>query len=145
MANALYTTKRARPDVSLAIAFLTTRVMSPDIDDWEKLRHLMEYLRGDQDRPLILGADNKGMLMWYVNASFAGHPNMLWHTGGGMTMGRGFSISVSTKQRLNIKILTESDLVGVDDMMPIILWTCYFLLSQGYGVIENLLLLVAGQ
>jgi hypothetical protein len=24
--------------------------------------------------------------------------------------------------------------------MPIILWTCYFLLSQGYGVIENLLL-----
>jgi hypothetical protein len=24
--------------------------------------------------------------------------------------------------------------------MPIILWTCYFLLSQGYGVIKNLLL-----
>jgi hypothetical protein len=25
-------------------------------------------------------------------------------------------------------------------MMPIICWTCYFLLSQGYGNIENLLL-----
>jgi hypothetical protein len=25
-------------------------------------------------------------------------------------------------------------------MMPIMLWTCYFLLSQGYGIIENLLL-----
>ena len=25
-------------------------------------------------------------------------------------------------------------------MMPIICWTCYFLLSQGYGIIENLLL-----
>jgi hypothetical protein len=25
-------------------------------------------------------------------------------------------------------------------MMPIILWTHYFLLEQGYGVIENLLL-----
>ncbi len=24
--------------------------------------------------------------------------------------------------------------------MPIILWTCYFLLSQGYGVVKNLLL-----
>jgi hypothetical protein len=36
--------------------------------------------------------------------------------------------------------LTESKLVGVDDMMPIMLWTCYFLLSQGYGIIENLLL-----
>jgi hypothetical protein len=36
--------------------------------------------------------------------------------------------------------LTERKLVGVDDMMPIMLWTCYFLLSQGYGIIENLLL-----
>ncbi len=57
-----------------------------------------------------------------------------------MTMGRGFPISVSTKQKLNPKSLTESELVGVEDMMPIMLWTCYFLLSQGYGVIKNLLL-----
>jgi hypothetical protein len=62
------------------------------------------------------------------------------HTGGGMTMGRGFPVSVSTKQKLNTKSLTESELVGVDDMMPNILWTCYFLLSQGYGVVENVLL-----
>jgi hypothetical protein len=55
-------------------------------------------------------------------------------------MGRGFPISVFTKQKLNTKSSTESELVGVDNMMPIILWTCYFLLSQGYGVIENLLL-----
>ncbi len=35
---------------------------------------------------------------------------------------------------------TESEVVGVDDMMPIILWTCYFLLLQRYGMIESLLL-----
>ncbi len=78
--------------------------------------------------------------MWYVNVSFAVHSNMHGHTGGGMTMGRGFPISVSTKQKLNTKSSTESELVGIDNMMPIIQWTCYFLLSQGYGVIENLLL-----
>ncbi len=139
VAKALYVTKRARVDISLAIAFLTRRVRSPNIVDWEKLHHLMEYLRGDRDRPLILGTVNEGMLMWYVNASFAVHPNMRGHTGGGMTMGRGFPISVSTKQKLNTKSSTESELVCVDNMMPIILWTCYFLLSQGYGVIENLL------
>jgi hypothetical protein len=55
-------------------------------------------------------------------------------------MGRGFPISVSTKQKLNTRSSTESELVSVDDMMPIILWTRYFLLSQGYGVVENLLL-----
>ncbi len=74
------------------------------------------------------------------NASFAMHPKMHGHIGGGLTMGRGFPISVSTKQKLNTKSLTDSELVDIDDMMPIILWTCYFLLSQGYGVIENLLL-----
>ncbi len=119
---------------------LTTQVRSPDIEDWEKLCHLMEYLRGDRNRPLILGADNEGMLMWYDDALFAVHPNMCGHTGGGMTMGRGFPISVSTKQKLNTKSSTESELVGIENMMPIILWTWYFLLSQGYGVIENLLL-----
>jgi hypothetical protein len=78
--------------------------------------------------------------MWYVDASFAVHPNICGHTEGGLTMGRGFPISVSTKQKLSTKSSTESELVGVDDMMPIIFWTRYFLLSQGYGVVENLLL-----
>jgi hypothetical protein len=68
VAKTLYVTKRARPDTCLAIAFLTTRVRAPDTDDWEKLCHLMEYLRGDRDRPLVLGADNNGLLMWYVDA-----------------------------------------------------------------------------
>ncbi len=65
VSKALHVTKRARPDISLAIAFLTSRVRSPNIEDWEKLPHLMECLRGDRDRPLILSADNDscGMLM----------------------------------------------------------------------------------
>jgi hypothetical protein len=68
--------------------------------------------------------------MWYVDALFAVHPNMCGHTGGGLTMGQGFLIVASWKQKLNTKSLTESELVGVDDMMPIMPWTCYFLLSQ---------------
>ncbi len=64
VAKTLYVTKRARLDTSLAIAFLATRVRAPDKDDWEKLCHLMEYLRGDQDRPLILSGENDGVLMW---------------------------------------------------------------------------------
>ncbi len=140
VAKTLYLTKRARPDTCLSIAFLMTRVRAPDRDDWEKLCHLVEYLRRDHAQALVLGAKNNGLLMWYVDASFAMHPNMRGHTGGGLTMGRGFPISVSTKQKLNTRSSTESELAGVNDMMPIILWTCYFLLSEGYGIIENLLL-----
>jgi hypothetical protein len=49
VAKTLYVTKLARLDTCLNIAFLTTRVRAPNTDDWEKLCHLMEYLRGDQD------------------------------------------------------------------------------------------------
>jgi hypothetical protein len=136
----LYAGKGARPDASTAIAFLTTRVRAPDIDDWRKLSHLMEYLRVDRLRPLIMSADGSRVLMWYVDASFAVHPNMRSHTGGGLTMGRGFPIVNSTKQKLNTRSSTESELVGVDNMMPIVVWSRYFLMAQGYAVIQNLLL-----
>ena len=140
VAKTLYISKRARPDLSTAIAFLTTRVKAPDVDDWRKLSHMMEYLRVERLRPLVLSADGSGVLMWYVDASFAVHPNMRSHTGGGLTMGRGFPIVTSTKQKLNTRSLTESELVGVDDMMPIVVWSRYFLMAQGYGVTQNLLL-----
>ena len=76
----------------------------------------MEYLSKDHAWPLVLGAENNGLLMWYVNASFAVHENMRGHTGGGLTIGTGFPITTSTKQKLNTRSSTESD-----DMMPIII------------------------
>jgi hypothetical protein len=97
----------------------------------------MEDLRGNRDQSLVLGADNDKLLMWYIGALFAMHPNMRGHTGGGLTMGRGFPISVSTKQKLNTRSSNESELVGVNDMILVICWTRYFLMSQGYGIIEN--------
>jgi hypothetical protein len=139
VAKALYLVKRARPDASVSIAFLTTRVRAPDIDDWRKLEHLMAYFKATADMPLILGSNTSGVLKWYVDASFAVHSNMRGHTGGGLTMGRGFPIVSSTKQKLNTRSSTESELVGVDDMMPSILWTRYFLKGQGYKVSDNII------
>ncbi len=37
VAKLLFVAKRGRPDILLAISFLTTRVKSPDDDDWKKL------------------------------------------------------------------------------------------------------------
>jgi hypothetical protein len=57
--------------------------------------------------------------MWYDHASFDVHPNMRSHTSGGLIMGRGFPIISSTKLKLNTQSSMESELVGVDNMMPI--------------------------
>ncbi|MGL6132319.1 MAG: Ty1/Copia family ribonuclease HI [Fusobacteriaceae bacterium] len=139
VAKALYLVKRARPDASLAIAFLTTRVQAPDADDWKKLEHLIEYFRGTADLPLTLRVDGTGVLSWFVDASFGVHANLRSHTGGGLTMGKGFPIVSSTKQKMNTRSSTESELVGVDDMMSYIIWTRYFLTGQDYKVRDNII------
>ncbi len=75
-AKGIYVAKRARPDISLSIALLTTRVKGPNIDGWRKLCHLVEYLCSMRGLPLILAADGTGVLSWYVDASFAVRPDM---------------------------------------------------------------------
>jgi hypothetical protein len=84
VAKTLYATKRDRPDTCTDIAFLTTRVRAPNKEDWTKMVHLMRYLRGTHTMPLILSANGSGTLKWWVDASFAVHPNMRGHSGVGM-------------------------------------------------------------
>ena len=112
---------------------------SPDVYDWKNIEHLIEYFRATVDLPLILGADGTGILNWYVDASFAVHANMRVHTGGVLTMGQGCTILSSTKHKINTRSSTESELVGVNDMMSSILWTWYFLNHQGYKVNDNII------
>ena len=138
VAKTLYATKRSRPDTCTAVAYLTTRVRAPDTDDWTTLAHMIKYLRGTKDLPLMLSASSTGILKWWVDGSFAVHPEMRGHTGGGLSLGRGFPIVTSTKQKLNTRSSTETELVGVDDCMPAICWTRYFVQAQGYEVRENI-------
>ena len=44
-AKSIFATKRARPDIHTSVAFLTTHVIFPDEDDWNKLLRMMRYLR----------------------------------------------------------------------------------------------------
>ncbi len=138
-AKGIYVAKRARPNISLSIAFLTTRVKGPDIVDWRKLCHLVEYLRSTRGLPLILAANGTGVLSWYVDASFAVHPDMKGHTGGAMTMGTGSPLDKSTKHKLNTRSSTESDIVAVDNLILQILWVHLFLKAQGFAVSSNVL------
>jgi hypothetical protein len=55
------------------------------------------------------------------------------HPGGVMLMGTGAAYSTSKKQKLNTKSSTEAKLVGINDVLPQVLWTKYFLEGQGYG------------
>jgi hypothetical protein len=88
-AKLLFLSKRARPDVHLSVAYLMTRVKSPDEDDYKKLGRVIKYLRGSIDKILTLEADATQIVKWWVDASFAVHHDMKSHTGGTMSLGKG--------------------------------------------------------
>ena len=58
VAKSLFIGKRDRPDIMVAIAFLTTRVGKSDEDDWKKLERLMSYVHNTLDLKLMLSAES---------------------------------------------------------------------------------------
>jgi hypothetical protein len=82
-------------------------------------------------------ANGIGVLSWYVDTLFAVHPDMMGHTGGAMTMGTGFSLDKSTKHKLNTRSSTESEIVAVNNLIPQILWACFFMKAQAFAVSDN--------
>ena len=124
----------------MAIAFLTIRVRKPDEDYENKLRRLIGYLKRMIKLSLILQTDGVNVLKWRVGASYTAHDDMRGHTGRTMSMGKyghGSIISISKKKKLNTKNSTEEEIIGVDNVMPQMLWTRYFLEAQGYGIVDN--------
>ena len=139
VAKGLFVCRRARPDIHTTIAALCTRVRAPTQDDWCKLVRLLKYLNGTKADKLTLSADDLHVVKWYVDASFAVHPDFKSHTGGMMTFGSGAVQSISRKQKLNTRSSTESELVAADDAATLIMWTQLFLEAQGYGINRNVL------
>ena len=99
----------------------------------------MKYLHGTRGWHLTLKAGNLRVMKWYVDASFAVHPDFKSHTGGVLTMGEGAMQVVSKKQKLNSRSSTEAELIGVDDAVTMILWTRLFMEEQGYPIDKNIL------
>jgi hypothetical protein len=94
-AKLLYLCKRVRPDLQPTVAYLTTRVTQPNVDDWKKLTRRIQYLHGSKELYLTLEADDGIDIKWWIDASFAVHPDMRSHTGGTMLLGKGSVYSLS--------------------------------------------------
>jgi hypothetical protein len=119
--------------------FLCTRVQSCNEDDYKKLIRMLKFLRATKDDFLTLSATSLHNVRWWVDASYAVHPDIKSHTGGALSLGRGVVYGTSKRQKLNTKSSTEAEVVGTDDVMPQVLWTLYFLKAQGYKIDDNIL------
>jgi hypothetical protein len=92
VARLLFASKRTRPDIQVCVAFLCTRVKSPNEEDYEKFGRVITYLMNTIHLPLIIGADDSGSMIWNIDASFAVHPDCKSHTGASLTLGHGSAL-----------------------------------------------------
>ena len=137
-ARMLYLGKRGRPDVQTAVAFLCTRVREPDVQDYNKLSHLMKYLQSHRHLPLILRYEGTEISL-YIDGAHSVHADMKGHAGVMVTGGRGAIYASSTKTKLNTTSSTETEVVSVGEKLPKHIWFRYFRLAQGGDTKEDVL------
>ena len=122
VAKFLFVSKQARPDILVAVSYLTTRVSKADEDDWKKLKRLLQYLRSTIKLKMTLSVDSMSSVKWWVDASYGVHNDVRNHIGGCMMIGRGALFRKSSKQKLNSKSSTETELIADSEALPQILW-----------------------
>ena len=134
VAKLLYLAKRSRPDILLAISFLTTRVQSPNVKDMEKLDRVLAYLLETRDLTLTLGIRGVVQLQSYIDASFAPHRDGKSHTGAIWSLGIGTFYAGSSKQKIVTKSSWEAELVAFSDQMSEVLGVQQFLADLGFQI-----------
>ena len=69
------------------------------------------------------------------------HPDFKNHVSGTVTFkgGKGLTINILAKQKLNTESSTVAELVGVDCVLPLVSWAPPFLKEQGHEVKENVI------
>jgi hypothetical protein len=134
----LYLSKRARPDILTAVAFHTTRVKAPTLQDQKKLIRVLNYLYGSMNLPLRLSAaSGSGVctVTAYVDASYGVHSNDgKGHSGILTSIGSGPVFAKSSKQKLVARSSTEAELIALSDATCQVLWMRNFLADQGLTV-----------
>ena len=95
-------------------------------------------MRKTKTDKLTLEANGNNVISWWIDASYAVHPNMRSHIDATMSIGKECPINLSIKQKINTMSSTEAEIVEVNDAMYLVLWVRYFLEAQGYNIKDNI-------
>jgi hypothetical protein len=132
VAKCLYLGKRVRPDILVAVSFLSKRVQNSTKQDWKKMTKLVKYIRHTKELGLTLEFDKNVNVVAYVDASYGVHADRRSHTGSTISLGKGSAYAKSSSQKINTKSSTEAELIGLSDSASQVIWSRNFLAAQGY-------------
>ena len=83
--------------------------------------------------------DNLWSLRTWIDGSYAVHEDMRGHTGDGMLLGWELVHAKATKQKLNSKSSTETEVIAVSEYIPYKTWLINFMEAQGYKFKDKVL------
>ena len=121
-AKLLYLSKRTRPDIQVAVSFLTSRVQCATEQDARKATRVLRYLFGTQHLGIVIEPDKSFFCVRsYIDASYGVHPDGRSHTGVTISLGKGPIMTKSTKQKIATKSSTEAELIALSDSSSLVI------------------------
>ena len=109
VAKLLYLAMRTRPDLLLAVSFLTTRVTKATEEDMKKLNRVVSYMNGTKRMSLESNSKEFKCVEGYVDAAFGKHVDGKSHTGMIIMIGETTVAVKSGKQKIVTKDSTEAE------------------------------------
>ena len=126
-----YLSKRTRPDLLTAIAFLTTRISAPTKQDGVKLTKLLQYIKHTREIGLCIDPTDL-QVSAMADASLGTGPSRKSRTGWLIRLGSAYVMSRSVWQKIVSRSSFESELIALDDVLSILLWCRQILESLGH-------------
>ena len=132
VAQLLFVYKRASLDIELTIAFLCTRVTKSTQENWLKLKILLCYLKRPLNMQWSIEVDGLSIIQSWLDESYAIQADTKGNTGEVTSFWLRVTHAKISKQKMNTKSSTESDIVGASDYLDHIVWLDGFMKNQGY-------------
>jgi hypothetical protein len=136
IAKLLYLAIHSRPDILFPVNHLTSRVKNLNTNDERKVIQIIQYLAFSKEMDMTLHIPNTRNIHMklFADASFGIHEKNRSHSGGCLSIGKGFICWKSKKQTLTTLSTAEAELVAVHEMSGMLFHMERFFVAQGCHV-----------
>jgi hypothetical protein len=128
-----YAARKIRFEMLAAVAFLSTRMREPTVQDWTKLQMVASYCSSTADRCKVLQPESLN-IECQADAAFAVDQEMLSVSGLGISVGGSFVIARSYRQKLVARSSCEAEIMCLSDAVSFTIYMIQFMQCQGYGI-----------
>jgi len=125
---------KIRPDTKVALGYLTTKMQSPTIADFDKLQKLRKYVNGTKEMRFRLKPVDSIQVYASADASFGTYKDGKSNTGMVITVGQPNApvIVKTTKQSSVANSSTAAELIAFSSTLEEVLWIVHLLEELGF-------------